>query len=126
MIVLDQPGKTLQVTLAHKGNRNEIPWTCCYKNFTPGKPETEIFITSTGLTNGISPVILMPGPKPGTVNELIVLSVVNNDNGRNVVSISILSNGVFTPLIYSILRAGRTLYYPETMCACLYSTSGVS
>ena len=126
MIILDTSNKTLQISLVHKENRNQIPWTCCYKNFVPGKPETEIYITTTGLSNGTSNVIVMPGPKAGTVNELIVLSIVNYANGRNVVTINLLDNGMFTPVIYSILRAGRTLFYPQDRSFLLYSTSGVS
>lgn len=126
MIILDTSKKTLQISLAHEGNRNEIPWTCCYKNYTPGKSDTEIFITSSGLTNGISNVIVLPAPKAGTINELLLLSIVNNDNGRNVVSINIYDGSIFTPVFFSILRAGRTLFYPFDKSFTLYSTSGIS
>ena len=126
MIILDTQNKTFQISLIHEENRNEIPWTCCYKNFTPGKQGSEIYITITGLSNGTSNVIVIPGPKPGTVNELIIFSIVNNDNGRNVVSINIYDGSIYTPILYSVLRPGRTLFYPRDRSFLLYSTSGVS
>ena len=126
MILLDASNKTLQISLAHKGNRNEIPWTCCYKNFTPGKENEATYITVTGISNGPTPVIVMKAPAAGTINELNVLSIVNNDNGRNVVTINVFDVTTYTPVIYSILRAGRTLFYPACRSYVLYSTSGVS
>jgi hypothetical protein len=126
MIILDKPNKTLQISLAHAGNRNEIPWTCCYKNFIPGSTESEVYATITGITKGPTNVIVMPAPKAGTINELIVFSIVNNDNGRNVVTVNIYDGAIYTPVQYSILRAGRTLFYPQDKSFLLYSTSGIS
>lgn len=126
MIILDAPNKTFQLSLVHAGNRNEIPWMCCYKSFTPGKPDSELFITATGLTNGSNSVVVMPGPKGNGVNELIVFSLVNTDNGRNVAALSIFDGKIYTPVISSIIRVGRTLFFPRDKSFLLYSTSGIS
>jgi hypothetical protein len=124
MIVLDKPNKTFQISLLNATMNNELPFTCSYRNVPNGKSiEEGTLISVSGTTNGTGNVIVMPAPPAGTTNQLSLFTLINNDTARNVVTLYLYDGSTFTPILWQVMRVGRTLFFPKCNGFELYTPS---
>ncbi len=108
MIILSATNRSIEVVLGDSVDTNELHITASWCDLVTFGPDGDVYIT-----NGTTPVTVVPAPGSGERRQLKELTVVNKDLVANQVIVQFNKNGTIRTIFSAMLDAGDNLQYTD-------------